>query len=100
MTAAYPKDNNGNMLHQTLEETTYGVTLKGYAVKGGRFTLDKTLAQMMGVMNVAGTGLGNGLHYRNRDNDNIKRPSAFTLNNDEINLFLAWIREGCPIHPN
>ena len=26
VTTAYPKDNNGNMLHQTLEETTYGVT--------------------------------------------------------------------------
>ena len=72
VTTAYPKDNNGNMLHQTLEETTYGVALKGYAVKGGRFTLDKTLAQMMGAMNVAGTGLGNGVHYRIKDNDNKK----------------------------
>ena len=86
VTAAYPKDDKGNMLHQTLEETTYGVTLKGYAVTGGGFTLDKTLAQMMGVMNVAGTGLGSGVHYRIRNNDNIKRTSTFTWNNDEINL--------------
>ena len=87
VTAAYPKDNNGDMLHQTLEETTHGVTLKGYAVKGGRFTLDKTLAQMMG------TGLGSGVHYRIRDNDNIKSINAFTLNNDEINLFSSvdWV---------
>ena len=73
VTAAYPKDSIGDMLHQTLEETTHGVTLKGYALKGGRFTLDKTLAQMMGVLNVAGTGLGSGVHYRIRDNDNIKK---------------------------
>ena len=65
--------------------------MKGYAVKGGRFTLDKTLAQMMGVMNVAGTGLGSGLHYRIRDNDNIKRTSAFTLM--KSTYFRAWI--GC-----
>ena len=64
VTAAYPKDNNGNMLHQTLEETAYGVTLKGYAVTGGRFTLDKTLVQMMDVMNVGGTGLGSGVQQR------------------------------------
>ena len=74
------------MVHQTLEETTYGVILKGYAVTGGRFTLDKTLAQMMGVMNAAGTALCSGVHYRIRDNDNIKRTSTFTWNNDEINL--------------
>ena len=93
VTAAYPKDNNGDMLHQTLEETIHGVTLKGYALKGGRFTLDKTLAQMMGVLNVAGTGLGSGVHYRIRDNDNIKRTDTFTLNNDEINLFSSvdWV---------
>ena len=93
VTAAYPKDNNGNMLHQTLEETTYGVTLKGYAVTGGRFTLDKTLAQMMGVMNAAGTALGSGVHYRIRDNDNIIRTSTFIYNNDEINLYSSvdWV---------
>ena len=93
VTAAYPKDNNGDMLHQTLEETAHGVTLKGYAVKGGRFTLEETLAQMMGVMNIAGTGLGSSVHYRIRDNDNIKTISAFTLNNDEINLFSSvdWV---------
>ena len=81
------------MLHQTLEETAYSVTLKEYAVKGGRFTLDKTLAQMMGVMNVTGTGLGNGVHYRFRDSDDIKRTSAFTFNNDEINFFSSvdWV---------
>ena len=87
VTTAYPKDNNGNMLHQTLEETAYGLTLKGYAVKGGRFTLYKTLGQMMSVINVTGTGLSRGVHYRFRDNDNIKTISAFTLNNDEITFF-------------
>ena len=93
VTASYPKDNNGNMLHQTLEETTYGVTLKGYAVTGGRCTLDKTLTQMMGVMNAAWTALGNGVHYRIIDNDNIKRTSTFTWNNSEINLYLSvdWV---------
>ena len=93
VTTAYPKDSNGNMLHQTLEETAHGVTLKGYALKGGRLTLDKTLAQMMGVLNVLGTGLGSGVHYRLRDNDNIKRTDTFTLNNDEISLYSSvdWV---------
>ena len=93
VTAAYPKDNNGDMLHQTLEETTHGGTLKGYAVTGGRFTLDKTLAQMMGVMNAAGTALSSGIHYRIRDNDNIIRTSTFIYNNDEINLYSSvdWV---------
>ena len=63
VTAAYPKDDKGNVLHQTLEETKYGVTLKGYAVKGGRFTLNKTLAQMMGILDAAGTGLGSGMRF-------------------------------------
>ena len=81
------------MLHQTLEETTYGVILKGCSVTGGRFTLDKTLAQMMGVMNAAGTALGSGVHYRIRNNDNIKRTSTFTWNNNEINLdsSMDWV---------
>ena len=81
------------MLHQTLEETTYGVTLKGYAVTGGRFTLDKTLAQMMAVMNAGGTALGSGFHYRIRDNDNMIRTSTFIYNNDEINLYSSvdWV---------
>ena len=48
---------------------------------------------MMGVINVTGTGLGNGVHYRIRDNDDIKRTSAFTFNNDEINFFsrVDWV---------
>ena len=81
------------MLHQTLEETTYSVTLKGYAVTRGRLTLDKTLAQMMGVMNAAGTGLGSVVHFRIRDNDNIKRTSTFTWNNSGINLYSSvdWV---------
>ena len=93
VTAAYPKDDKGNVLHQILEETAYGVTLKGYAVKAGRFTLDKTLAQMLDVMNIAGTGLGNGVRFVFRDNTNIKRTDTFTYNNDEINLFLGvdWV---------
>ena len=93
VTAAYPKDDKGNVLHQILEETAYGVTLKGYAVKGGRFTLDKTLAQMMDVMNVAGTGLGDGVRLVFRNNVNIKRTDTFTYNNDEINLFsgVDWV---------
>ena len=93
VTAAYPKDSNGDMLHQTLEETSQGVTLKGYALKGGRLTLDKTLAKMMGILNVVGTGLGSGIHYKLRDNDNIKRIDTFTLDSDEINLFsgVDWV---------
>ena len=91
VTAAYLKDNNGNVLHQILEETAYGATLKGYAVKGGRFTLDKRLAQMLDVMNVAGTGLGNGVRFVLRGIENIKR--TFTYNNAEINLFSSvdWV---------
>ena len=48
---------------------------------------------MMGVMKVAGTGLGSGVHYRIRHNDNIKRSNAFTWNNDEINLYSSvnWV---------
>ncbi|XP_029183605.2 uncharacterized protein LOC114951611 [Acropora millepora] len=93
VTAAYPKDDKGNVLHQILEETAYGVTLKGYAVKGGRLTLDKTLAQMLDVMNVAGTGLGSGVRFVFRDNDNIKRADTFTYDSDEINLFsgVDWV---------
>ena len=87
VTVAYPKDDKGNMLHQTLEETTYGVTLKGYAVTGGRLTLDNTLAQMMGVMNAGGTALGSGVHFRIRDNDDMIRTTTFVYNNDEINLY-------------
>ena len=50
MTAAYPKNNSGKVLHQSFEETKYGVTLKGDTVNGGRSTLDKTLAQMLDVL--------------------------------------------------
>ena len=50
MMAAYPKNNSGKVLHQSFEETKYGVTLKGDTVNGGRSTLDKTLAQMLDVL--------------------------------------------------
>ena len=93
VTAAYPKEYKGNVLHQTLEETTYSMTLKGYAITGGRLTLDKTLAQMTVVMNAAGTDLGSGVHFRIRDNDNMIRTSTFIYNNDEINLYskMDWV---------
>ena len=94
VTAAYPKDSNGEYVTPDPGgNVTWRVTLKGYALKGGRFTLDKTLAQMMGVLNVGGTGLGSGIHYKLRDNDNIKRTDTFTLNSDEINLFsgVDWV---------
>ena len=93
VTAAYPKDDKGNLLHQTLEETAYGLTLKGHIVSGGRFTLDKRMAQMMDIMNVAGTGLGNGVRFVFRGNKNIKRTDTFTYNNAEINLYsnVDWV---------
>ena len=93
VTAAYPKDDKGNVLYQSLEETTYGTTLKGHVISGGRFTLDKKMAQMMDVMNAAGTGLGNGVRFDVRDNENIKRTDTFTYNNDEINLYsdVDWV---------
>ena len=93
VTAAYPKDNNGKVLHQTLEQTKYGVTLKGDRVTGGRFTLDKTLAQMLDIMNVAGTGLGSGAPYVFRDNTNIKRADTITWSATEVNLYsdVDWV---------
>ena len=93
LTAAYPKDNNGNVLHQSLEETKYGVTLKGDAIIRGRFTLDKTLAQMMDIMNAGGTGLGNGVRYVFRGNENINRVDTITWSNTQVNLYsdVDWV---------
>ena len=93
VTAAYPKDDKGNLLHQTLEETAYGATLNGHVISGGRFTLDKKMAQMMDIMNVAGTGLDNDMRFVVRDNVNIKRTDTLTYNNDEINLYsdVDWV---------
>ena len=78
VTAAYPKNNSGKVLHQSFEETKYGVTLKGDTVNGGRFILDKTLAQMLDVMNAGGTGVGSGVRYVFRGNDNMKRVDTMT----------------------
>ena len=93
VTAAYPKDDKGNVLHQSLEETAYGVTLKGYDVWGGRLTLDKTLAQMMGILDVSGTDLGSGMRFVFRDNENIRRTDTFTYDSEEINLWsgVDWV---------
>ena len=93
LTAAYPKDDKGNMLHQSLEETAYGVTLKGYGVRGGRLTLNKTLAQMMDILDAAGTGLGSGVRFVYRDNANIRRTDTFTYDSEEINLWseVDWV---------
>ena len=93
VTAAYSKDDKGDVLHQSLEETPYGVTLKGYAVRGGRLTLNITLAQMMGILDVAGTGLGSGVRFVFRDNENIRRTDTFTYDSEEINLWsgVDWV---------
>ena len=85
--AAYPNDDGGKLLHQTIEETKYGVTLKGYTDNGGRFTLDKTLAQMLDVMNVGGTGVGSGVRYVFRGNDNMKRVRTMTWSSTQVNLY-------------
>ena len=74
------------MLHQTAEETKYGVTLKDHTMSGGHLTLDKTLAQIMDIMNATGTGLGSSVCYVIRGNENIKRTDTFTRNNTQINL--------------
>ena len=87
VTAAYPHDDGGKLLHQTIEETKYGVTLKGYVDNGGRFTLDKTLAQMLDVMNVGGTGVGSGVRYVFRGNDNMKRVRTMTWSSTQVNLY-------------
>ena len=93
VTAAYPHDDGGKLLHQTIEETKYGVTLKGYVDNGGRFTLDKKLTQMMDVMNVGGTGVGNGVRYVFRGNDNIKAVRTMTWNSTQVNLYsdVDWV---------
>ena len=91
--AAYPKNDGRKLLHQTLEETKYGVTLKGYTDNGGRFTLDKTLAQMMDIMNVGGTGVGNDVRYVFRGNDNMKRMNTMTWSSTQVNLYsdVDWV---------
>ena len=93
VTAAYPNNDSGKLLHQTIEETKYGVTLKGYVDNGGRFTLDKTLAQMLDVMNVGGTGVGSGVRYVFRGNDNIKAVRTVTWSNTQVNLYsdVDWV---------
>ena len=91
--AAYPKHSNGNVLHQSLEETKYGVTLKGDTVNGGRITLDKTLVQMLDIMNVGGTELGSGVRYVFRGNDNMKRVDTMTWSSTQVKLYSAvdWV---------
>ena len=86
VTLAYPKNNSGKVLHQSLEETKYGVTLKGDAVTEGRFTLDKTFAQIMDIMNAGGTGLGSNVRYVFRGNKNMKRVDTITWNGTQVNL--------------
>ena len=91
--SAHPKNDVGQLLHQTLEETKYGVTLKGYTDNGGRFTLDKTLAQMLDVMNVGGTGVGSGVRYVFRGNDNMKAVRTMTWSATQVNLYsdVDWV---------
>ena len=91
--SAHPKNDVGQLLHQTLEETKYGVTLKGYVDNGGRFTLDKTLAQMLDVMNVGGTGVGSGVRYVFRGNDNMKAVRTMTWSATQVNLYsdVDWV---------
>ena len=48
--------------------------------------MDKTLAQIMDIMNATGTGLGSSVCYVIRGNENIKRTDTFTRNNTQINL--------------
>ena len=96
ITAAYPLGKQGDqdiLLHQSLEETPYGVTLKGYGVRGGRLTLNITLAQMMDILDAAGTGLGSGVRFLYRGNVNIRRTDTFTYDSEEINLFseVDWV---------
>ena len=93
VTAAYPKNNNGKVLHQSLEVTKYDETLKGDTVNRGRFTLDKTLAQILDIMNAGGTGLGSGVRYVFRGNENMKRVDTITWSSTQVNLYsdVDWV---------
>ena len=92
LSKVYFKDNKGNLLYQTLEPTEHGVTLKGYS-KGSYVYMEKKLAQMMDIVNAAGTGLGRGVHFVLRDNDDMKATRTFALLSSQIffNSDVDWV---------
>ena len=69
------------------------MTLKGDTVNGGHFTPDKTLAQILDIMNAGGTGLGSGVRYVFRGNENMKRVDTITWSSTQVNLYsdMDWV---------
>ena len=83
----YLRMNDDEWLTELLKETSHGVKLEGYNDLGGVFFLNKKLAQMLEVVNAAGTGLGSGVQFVSRGKENMKSTRTYVLSGDQIFLY-------------
>ena len=83
----YHRMNDVSFMPQVLKETSRGLKLDGTSSFGGYLALNKTLAQMIGVLNATGTGLGSGVQYVNdRGKIDMKSLTTYVLSGDQVLL--------------
>ena len=79
--------NNQDFIPQVFKDTKLGVKLEATHFCGGYLALNKTLAQLMGVVNAVGMGLGNGVRYETRSLVDMRFRTTYTLLGALIKLY-------------
>ena len=88
--------NNGDFMPQVFKETKMGVKLEGTAFHGGFLALNKTLAQLLGMVNAAGTGLGIEVRYETWSLADMRSRTTYGISGDLIKLYdgVDWFFPG------
>ena len=92
-TSIHLQDSAGNPTHQTLEVSAQGLKLKGCSAQHGYLYLDTKLAQMLDIVDAAGTKLGRGVRYNLRGNLDVKATTPYQFLAGGIHLFsnVDWV---------
>ena len=90
------RKNNGDFIPQVFKQTPRGIKLEATASHLGYLALHKSLAQMMGIVNAAGMGLGHGVRYETRSLADMQFRTTYSISGDLIKLYdgVDWFFPG------
>ena len=81
------RKNNGDFISPVLKQTPMGIKLETARSHLQYLALHKSLAQMMGIVNAAGTGLGHGVRYETRSLADMRFRTTYSVSGDLIKLY-------------
>ena len=90
------EDEQWRLHPSSLETDPNGDQTGSHGQSLGYLALHKSLAQMLGVVNAAGTGLGHGVRYETQSLVDMRSRTTYALSGDLINLYdgVDWFFPG------